>query len=47
MEVAFQQIFNEPLAVAIAPSVQDKLFVAERGGKILAIPRDPKARGQG
>lgn len=43
LEPAFpEQVFNEPLAVAVAPGVADKLFVAERGGKIWAIPRDPK-----
>lgn len=44
LEVAFpRQKFNEPLAFAVAPGVKDKLFVAERHGKIWAFSRDPKS----
>jgi uncharacterized repeat protein (TIGR03806 family) len=43
LEPAFpNQKFNEPLAFATASGINDKLFIAERHGKIWAIPRDPK-----
>jgi len=44
LEKAFpRQTFNEPLAVAVAPGVNDELFIAERGGKIWAMSRDPQS----
>ena len=47
LEVAFpKQKFNEPLAVALAPGLKDKLFIAERGGKIWAMSRDPKSEAR-
>lgn len=47
LEVAFpKQPFNEPLAFATAPGVKDKLFIAERGGKVWAIPLDPKSESR-
>ncbi|MFO0918670.1 MAG: PQQ-dependent sugar dehydrogenase, partial [Planctomycetaceae bacterium] len=40
LEVAYSYKFDEPLAIATIPGVDDKLFVAERRGKIWGFPRD-------